>query len=199
MYIHAYLGVHIDQHLKWNTHILEITKKISKNIGIIRRIAYLLPPRIVNNLYFTLIYPYLTYCNFIWTSTYNTHLTNLRVIQKKAIRLITGSAVNSHTRPLYLKFNLLNLSQIKFIQTGVFMYQYGRNLLPPAFLSYFSPIIPINDTIEAIENTLASSQEPTHVSSQSNTRVRSFGITFLWSFVRLRASFILNTCSVHTQ
>src|SRR5688572_11698737 len=33
-----FLGVHIDQHLKWNrpTHILEITKKISKNIGIIR-------------------------------------------------------------------------------------------------------------------------------------------------------------------
>ena len=141
-----FLGVHIDQHLKWNTHILEITKKISKNIGIIRRIAYLLPPHILNNLYFTLIYPYLTYCNFIWTSTYNDHLTNLRVIQKKAIRLITGSAVNSHTRPLYLKFNLLNISQIKLIQTGVFMYQYNRNLLPLAFLSYFSPIMPIYDT-----------------------------------------------------
>src|SRR5688572_25449449 len=119
-------------------------------------------------------------------------MMNLRVIQKKAIRLITGSAANSHTRPLFLKLNLLNLSQIKFIQTGVFMYQYGRNLLSPAFLSYFSPIMPINDT--------RSNREYSCIFARTNSRkfsikyqVLLFGITFLWSFVRLRASFISNT------
>ena len=46
-----FLGIHIDQHLKWNTHILEINKKISKNIGILRRISYLLPPHVLRQLY----------------------------------------------------------------------------------------------------------------------------------------------------
>jgi len=41
-----FLGVHVDQHLKWNIHIKQnqqISKNISKNIGIIKRISHLLP------------------------------------------------------------------------------------------------------------------------------------------------------------
>src|SRR6218665_1708995 len=38
-----FLGVYVDQHLKWNIHIEEFSKKISKNISIIKRISHLLP------------------------------------------------------------------------------------------------------------------------------------------------------------
>ena len=116
-----FLGVHIDQHLKWTSHITEITKKVAKNLGIIRRISYLLPPHILTNLYFTLIYPYLNYCNLIWTSSYDSHLLKLRILQKRAISLITKSPINTHTKHLYLRLNLLTISQIKLIQTSVCM------------------------------------------------------------------------------
>ena len=72
-----FLGVLIDQHLKWNYHINAISKKIMKNTGIIKRISHLLPPQILKNLYYALIYPYLTYCNLIWTATYPSHLAKL--------------------------------------------------------------------------------------------------------------------------
>lgn len=78
-----FLGVHMDQSLKWNIHIDEINKKIAKSIGILKRISYLLPSNILTNLYYTLIYPYLTYCNMIWTSTYTSHLNKLKIAQKK--------------------------------------------------------------------------------------------------------------------
>ena len=75
--ISKFLGVLIDQHLKWNYHINAISKKIMKNTGIIKRISHLLPPQILKNLYYALIYPYLTYCNLIWTATYPSHLAKL--------------------------------------------------------------------------------------------------------------------------
>jgi hypothetical protein len=78
-----FLGVHMDQHLKWNIHIDEINKKITKSIGIINRISYLLPSHILTSLYYTLVYPYLTYCNIIWTSTYASHLRKLQIAQKR--------------------------------------------------------------------------------------------------------------------
>ncbi len=78
-----FLGVYVDQHLKWNIHIEEISKKISKNIGIIKRISHLLPKQTLKLLYHALIHPYLTYCNCIWSSTYITHLTQLTTLQKK--------------------------------------------------------------------------------------------------------------------
>jgi len=135
-----FLGVHMDQHLKWNTHIDEINKKITKSIGILNRISYLLPSQILINLYYTLIYPYFTYCNLIWTSTYSTHLNKLKIAQKKALRIITKSPVNSHTQPLFHELKLLSITQIRFTQTCEFMYKYHNKLLPPAFIDYFPPI-----------------------------------------------------------
>ena len=49
------------------------------------------------------------------------------------------SLLDSHTSPLFLEHKLLNITQIKFLQTCIFMYKYINNLLPPSFFSYFDP------------------------------------------------------------
>ena len=103
----------------------------------IKRISYLVPTQILINLYYSLIYPYFTYCNFIWSSTYKIHLKSIQILQKKAIRVITKSPFNSHTGPFFLQYKLLNITQIKFLQTCEFMYKYTNNLLPPSFALFF--------------------------------------------------------------
>ena len=57
-----FLGVYIDECLAWTNHTDIIANKIAKNIGKIRKMAYLLPSNILSNLYYTMIYPYYTYC-----------------------------------------------------------------------------------------------------------------------------------------
>jgi hypothetical protein len=141
-----FLGVHIDQHLTWKVHISEISKKIAKNIGIIRRIAYKVPSQILINLYYTLVYPYLTYCNLIWSSTYISHLRGLQILQKKALRVITKSAFNTHTRPIFSHYRLLDIGQIRFKQICEFMYQYSKKLLPHSFDDFFSPSLKTYNT-----------------------------------------------------
>jgi len=85
-----FLGVHIDQHMTWKVHINQISAKIAKNVGILTRIAYLLPRATRLNLYYALIYPYLTYCNMVWASTYASRLSRLIILQKRAVRLVAG-------------------------------------------------------------------------------------------------------------
>ena len=41
-----FLGVYIDETLTWSNHIKVIANKIAKNIGVIRRISYLISPKI---------------------------------------------------------------------------------------------------------------------------------------------------------
>jgi len=48
-----FLGVMVDEHLNWKTHINNIKNKIAKNIGILSKVAYLLPANIFKNLYYT--------------------------------------------------------------------------------------------------------------------------------------------------
>ena len=57
-----YLGILLDEHFTWSKHITHIQNLIAKNIGIISRICPFITTKIALLLYFSLIYPYLTYC-----------------------------------------------------------------------------------------------------------------------------------------
>ena len=56
-----YLGVMLDCNLKWKAHINYLTKKVKRNIGLISKIRYFVDLGTLINLYYSLIYPFLTY------------------------------------------------------------------------------------------------------------------------------------------
>jgi len=78
-----FLGVNINQTLSCNEHIQTIKNKINKNIGIIRKIKQSVPQSVLNMLYYTLIHPYLLYCNTVWALHRTTFLDKLFVTQKR--------------------------------------------------------------------------------------------------------------------
>jgi hypothetical protein len=61
-----FLGFYIDEALTWTNHITHISSKISKSIGIIKKLSHILPNQVLITLYNTLITPYLNYCNIVW-------------------------------------------------------------------------------------------------------------------------------------
>ena len=64
-----FLGVLIDECLTWKNHIDCISKTVSRNIGVINKLKYSVPTRILYSLYCTLISPYLSYAILIWGNT----------------------------------------------------------------------------------------------------------------------------------
>ena len=61
-----YLGLIIDSHLSWKYHILHISKKIKRCIGILSKIRYSVTDVVLVQLYYSLIYPFLTYSLITW-------------------------------------------------------------------------------------------------------------------------------------
>ena len=82
-----FLGVIIDNKLNWSPHIMHISKKIAKGIGIILKARKVFDNETLFSLF---IYPYLNYCIHVWGKAYDTHLHHLIVLQNKAIRIING-------------------------------------------------------------------------------------------------------------
>jgi len=121
-----------------------VTKKVSKNIGVIARIKHCLPPQTLLNLYYTLIFPYFSYCNIIWGSNYKTYLQNLFTVQKRAIRLICNLPRYSSSKASFRKLNLLTLENINRYQILLFMFRYHHNLLPKSFTIFFQTGIQIH-------------------------------------------------------
>jgi len=60
-----FLGVYIDEHLSWDNHIQEVACKVSRNVGILRKLKFTLPQTCLLLLYNSLVLPYLHYCSII--------------------------------------------------------------------------------------------------------------------------------------
>ena len=69
----VFLGVVIDEHLTWIPHISNVSRKISKAVGIMYKASFCLNKRALLTLYHSLVYPYLQYCVSVWGSTYHTN------------------------------------------------------------------------------------------------------------------------------
>jgi hypothetical protein len=56
-----YLGIFPDEHINWKQQIKHVNNKIAKNIVIINKLRHYLDLKMIKQIYYTLIYPYLTY------------------------------------------------------------------------------------------------------------------------------------------
>lgn len=86
-----YLGVTLDPHLSWTSHINTINSKVSKKIGIIRRVKCLLPQRILVMLSNALVLPHFDYCSSVWTNSSKTNLSSLQIQHNKLARIILSA------------------------------------------------------------------------------------------------------------
>ena len=84
-----YLGVLIDSTLSWKHHVSNISKKISRSIGIMYKLRPFLPLKVLKNVYYSLVYSHIVYAIEVWGSTSKTEMNKILILQKKAMRLMT--------------------------------------------------------------------------------------------------------------
>ena len=58
-------GVHVDEHLTWNTHISHISKKIASGIGAIKRCRPFAPTEALVCAYNAIVQPHFDYCDIV--------------------------------------------------------------------------------------------------------------------------------------
>ena len=123
-----FVGVLIDENVSWKCHINHICKKMSKSMGIISRASFYLFMRTKLSLYYSLVYPYLTYCNIAWLSTY---------VNKRVVRIISNATNRAHITPLFSKLKILDIFNLNSFYVAKFMFSYHHRLLPLSFLNLF--------------------------------------------------------------
>uniref|UniRef100_A0A8C6MDJ7 Reverse transcriptase domain-containing protein n=1 Tax=Nothobranchius furzeri TaxID=105023 RepID=A0A8C6MDJ7_NOTFU len=83
--VHTYkfLGITIDEKLSWKPHIDDIKLKISKNIGLMSRMRFVLNIKSLQILYNSFILPYLSYGVEIWGNNYRANIYPIYLLQKR--------------------------------------------------------------------------------------------------------------------
>ena len=101
------------------------------------KVKDILPFNALILLYKSFILSYLSYGIIIWGNCYSKNIDSLFKLQKRAVRLCTGSHYRAHTDPIFKRFQLLKVSDINIVQTASFMFKLRKNLLPSYFNSMF--------------------------------------------------------------
>ena len=83
------------------------------------------------------IYPFLTYCNLIWASTYITNQQQIYLQQKRAVRAISEADYKASSKPLFANLKILDVFSICSFQASSFMYLYHNDTLPISLTHIF--------------------------------------------------------------
>ena len=140
-----FLGVLLDNKLNWKKHIDYVSRKLSRGICMISKVKKYLNGDSLVTLYYSFIYPYMCHCNLIWGSTYESNLKKLTILQKRIIRIISGTRPKEHTDPLFEKLGLMKFMSLNKYSIGKFMFRYNIKQVPDIFYGYFKPIQDIHD------------------------------------------------------
>ena len=86
-----FLGIIIHESFDWKYHIMKISSKLSRSIGVLHKLKTFLPLKILIYIYNAIILPHLNYGNEIWGNSYKIHTNKILLLQKRAIRIISNS------------------------------------------------------------------------------------------------------------
>ena len=98
-----YLGITLDQHITWTTHIKKISIKTSRVIGILRKLKHTFPQYILCTIYNSLIHPHLIYILNLWGFKHK----QITTLQKKAVRILAFRPYISHSITAFKELKIL--------------------------------------------------------------------------------------------
>ena len=165
-----FLGVIVEQHLLWRSHILSVEASISKQCGILYLVRNSLDQRSLRLIYYTLIYPTLTYCLAVWGGSSNTSLNCLVTVQKRVIRIIAGLRRRDHTHDTFATLNILKFMDVISLNNATFVYKSLNGLIDCE--TYFTSNI--DNPYRTRNHTHLTL--PLVTSSQSQTHIRYRGV-----------------------
>jgi len=126
-----YLGLIIDENLKWESHIRNVESKISNATAILWKMRYTLPIDTKKMIYKSLIESHLSYMIAIWGSATDSSLRSLQVTQNRALRNVYDLDRLLSRTEMYLERVEANLPVrgLFFLSTAGFVFKVIKGLI----------------------------------------------------------------------
>lgn len=117
-----FLGIVIDNHLKFTDHIRLIMKKASYGLHVLARSRHFFTSDILVNLYYAFVHCHINYGIVVWGCTYKTHLLPIFRLQKRALRVVLRCTSNEIVN-MFEFFDVLNVYNLVTYNIAQLMFQ----------------------------------------------------------------------------
>ena len=111
-----FLGVWVDEGLKWSEHIEKVRSKVSQLVGILGRASAILCGQMIRNLYNGLVLPHFQYCLMVWGDFQEGRNAKageaLLKCQKRIVGFIEGKKGKYHADPIFCSNSILKIGDL---------------------------------------------------------------------------------------
>lgn len=133
-----YLGLILDNKLNWKAHTTELSKKLSRAVGLLYKIKNLCPASVLRSLYFSLFNSHLSYGLVVWGNANCNYLNKIKSLQKRALKCIfSNNDDNININDIHVDLKILNVDHQLQMQLSSLMWDYDHDTLPPSLKAYF--------------------------------------------------------------
>ena len=132
-----YLGIILDEHMSWKSHLTSLAQKLSRANGILSKLRHVLPKQSLLTVYYALFQSHLSYANQVWGQALS-HKSRIFKLQKASIRILTFSKYFAHSKPLFQSLNILTVHNLTFSNNIILIYQILNKNSPLEIQSSFN-------------------------------------------------------------
>lgn len=149
-----YLGIFIDNNLKWDVHIHYVVKKLRTLLYKFRHLSQVLQVEQMKILYHALAESHINYCIIAWGAATNNHINNLQVIQKTILKIIYKKHWSYPTQNLYAETKIFDTRQL-YCQTLLIRQHTNKNELKSITHDYNTRYKVNSNVVPKTEKTIA--------------------------------------------
>lgn len=109
------LGIKIDQHLTWGSHVDRVCCRLSSGLYALRKLVTLVSDEVLRMAYFALVHTHLLYGVLLWGDS--AEAQRAFILQKKALRIMVRRGVREHCAPWFRQLRLFTLPSVFVYET----------------------------------------------------------------------------------
>ena len=111
-----FLGVIIDNKLNFSVHIDGVCKRVSRSLGILKKLSLVFPSGALRKIYYSMVHPFLTYAIEVWGDSCKKELDRLRKLTSRCIALVSVSTSQADSKILDFDANYRYFCLIKLFK-----------------------------------------------------------------------------------
>lgn len=108
---HKFLGIVIDNRLRFEEHIDRLSATLARSIGVMHRVSKFVTPHTLRSLYYSLVYSRISYAVTAWGSTSHLVLCRVKRLVNRAVKLLPSDVVGD-VRYHYIANDVLGFDNI---------------------------------------------------------------------------------------
>ena len=132
-----YLGMHIDEKLKWDEHVNNLCSTLSRNFPMFYSIRNHLTNNLKKQLYFSMVYSRIIYGIVLYGVCRSSLLNKVQVLQNKLIKVLYKLPYRTDTDALHSNLDILKVKDICKYQIQKFVYESVNKTCISQFHNYY--------------------------------------------------------------